>query len=402
MPSCGTFSMYDVGSFILFPRFSLCVNDSDDNLVSYRSIGREPCSRLDYAEPRAYPPSARPSKITQDDPSPSDDESTSTATTAAESDSDSDTISQSSPPSSTPPPAAVSQDVIPEDELLANTTKPLSQTLLSRLHDDPHDLPEVGSASTPAACENRTTFDSLKLHKIFGCRRFKNQQHLTSASDNARLIHTGELPPTIGDFATIVNPPKGKPLRKRRKFLDKFHMDIVFGDCVALGNFRYALLLVDVSTRYAWLYGLESLTSNEVIAALEAFQADAGRLPKKFHADFDKKLIGGGTLRWINKNKSKIIAANAGRQSSNGLVERTWRTIITMARAYITEKQVGREFWYYAILHAVLMINQVPGRLGRKLTSPFELVHGVKPDSRTWFELFSFATSRATSAAEFS
>ena len=35
------------------------------------------------------------------------------------------------------------------------------------------------------------------------------------------------------------------------------------------------------------------------------------------------------------------------------------------------------------------MINQVPGRLGRQLTSPFELVHGIKPDSSTWFELFS-------------
>ena len=35
------------------------------------------------------------------------------------------------------------------------------------------------------------------------------------------------------------------------------------------------------------------------------------------------------------------------------------------------------------------MMNQVPGRLGRKLTTPFELVHGVKPDSATWFELFS-------------
>ena len=60
-----------------------------------------------------------------------------------------------------------------------------------------------------------------------------------------------------------------------------------------------------------------------------------------------------------------------------------------MARAYITDKQVGREFWYYAISHAALMINQVPGRLGRKLTTPFELVHGAKPDSKTWFELFS-------------
>ena len=35
------------------------------------------------------------------------------------------------------------------------------------------------------------------------------------------------------------------------------------------------------------------------------------------------------------------------------------------------------------------MLNQIPGRLGRKLTTPFELVHGVKPDAATWFELFS-------------
>lgn len=35
------------------------------------------------------------------------------------------------------------------------------------------------------------------------------------------------------------------------------------------------------------------------------------------------------------------------------------------------------------------MINQVPRRPGRKLTTPFELVRGVKPDSSTWFELFS-------------
>lgn len=60
-----------------------------------------------------------------------------------------------------------------------------------------------------------------------------------------------------------------------------------------------------------------------------------------------------------------------------------------MARSYITEKQVGCEFWYFAIKHAAHMLNQVPGRLGCKLTTPFELVHGKKPDARTWFELFS-------------
>ena len=41
-------------------------------------------------------------------------------------------------------------------------------------------------------------------------------------------------------------------------------------------------------------------------------------------------------------NGYKIIAAPAGRQSSNGLVERIWHTIIQMAREFITENQVGR------------------------------------------------------------
>ena len=151
-------------------------------------------------------------------------------------------------------------------------------------------------------------------------------------------------------------------------------MDIVFGDCLSLGGFRYALMLVDVATRYCWIYGLPSLTSSHIVDALESFRADAGKIPRKFHSDFDKKLIGGKALKWIRTAGSRIIAAPAGRQSSNGLVERTWRTVVQMARAYVTEKQVGREFWYYAIAHAALMVNQVPGRLGRKLTTPFELL----------------------------
>ena len=144
------------------------------------------------------------------------------------------------------------------------------------------------------------------------------------ATSNDKLIHTGPLLPTLGAFATIANPPAGKPNRKRCRYLSKVHMDIVYGDCVALGGFRYALLLVDVATRCTWMYGLSSLTSSHIIDALEAFRADAEAMPRKFHTDFDKKLIGSKAMQFILKNKSKVIAANAGRQSSNGLVERTW------------------------------------------------------------------------------
>ena len=100
-------------------------------------------------------------------------------------------------------------------------------------------------------------------------------------------------------------------------------------------SFRYALLLVDVSTRYSWLFGMHSLTSSKIISALEAFRESAGGSPKRFHCDFDKKLIGGRALKWIREQKSSVIAAPAGGQSSNGLIECTWHTIIQMMRAYI-------------------------------------------------------------------
>ena len=60
-----------------------------------------------------------------------------------------------------------------------------------------------------------------------------------------------------------------------------------------------------------------------------------------------------------------------------------------MTRAFITKKKVGQAFWYFAVRHAAMMLNQVPGQLGLKLATPFELFHNYKPDSKKWFKLFS-------------
>jgi hypothetical protein len=63
--------------------------------------------------------------------------------------------------------------------------------------------------------------------------------------------------------------------------------------------------------------------------------------------------------------------------------------MVRMYCAYLTEKQMPRTFWYYAIKHAVRMMNMIPGRYNNKLNSPFMLVHGVRPDPRTWLTIFS-------------
>jgi hypothetical protein len=60
-----------------------------------------------------------------------------------------------------------------------------------------------------------------------------------------------------------------------------------------------------------------------------------------------------------------------------------------MAHAYLTERQMPRTFWFYAITHAARMMNAIPGKIHGRLASPFLLVHGVGHNERTWVPIFS-------------
>ena len=320
-PGCGFYSSYKYGLYLLFPEFILQEKDSYDNIVSYRSLGASYQGPIDYIEPKSTgskdmaSPSVRPSTInpkpTPHSPQiiPSDEESISSQTYL--------------PPyiniDCLPQPSTRIKPTEPSNTTLhKNSVEPLSIHTLNLFHIYASNLPTIPSSLTPAPCKNRTLFESLNIYRIFGCSQFRNQKHLTKAT-NASLVNSGLLPSTIGSFATISNTTKGKPTKKRRQFLDKVHMYIVFGDCVALGGHRYDLLLVDVATRYCWLYGMLSLSSTSINSALELFKADTGRLPHRFHSDFDRKLINGNALRWILSKGYNIIATPAGHQSSNGL-----------------------------------------------------------------------------------
>jgi hypothetical protein len=193
------------------------------HLVSFQAVGRDTNRTLDYKEPWQ---AARPAHVIPPDTDNTDDM---------------DLIKINIPdpkarplptphlpvkdkalpatPSVTPPEAdEVDNIVISDSDFVASAQKPLMRRQLAPIHDDPSSLPEVPPEYTPGPTENTTTFDTLRLHRIFGCRRFKNQNHITAASKNAELIKCGEMPSTIGDFVTINKPNKGKPLTKHRKF----------------------------------------------------------------------------------------------------------------------------------------------------------------------------------------
>jgi hypothetical protein len=128
-------------------------------------------------------------------------------------------------------------------------------------------------------------------------------------------------------------------------------MDIAFGDCLFVGGFQYALILVNCDTQYNWAFGLRNLSLDTILSAIWIFQAAAGSLARCFYCKCDHKLFGTAISKYLIDNQSKVVAAPAKWQSSNSLVESHWKTMVHMAHAYLTEKQIPRTFWFYAIVH---------------------------------------------------
>jgi Reverse transcriptase (RNA-dependent DNA polymerase) len=258
--------------------------------------------------------------------------------------------------------------------------------------DHPDTLP---CDKPPSSSPMLQRFTDQQLHRYFGFRNLKNWLDLESTGQNTIKVTKGnERPMEIGDVANIRYSRRNTtPVPRPAHYLETVHMDIGYGDCVSIGGFRYVLILIDRTTRFQWLYGLRSLTQSHIIAALEKFHADAGGLPQKIYTDFDPKLISGETEKWlltrIPSRPCRISAAPSGRQNENGLVERAWQTTVAMARAYITDMQMPRTFWFWALRHATQVSNYIPCKVNGELTTSFELVHGVKPDYRVLFRLFS-------------
>ncbi len=141
-------------------------------------------------------------------------------------------------------------------------------------------------------------------------------------SCNGKWVDGGEFPPSLGSFATIPKAKRGQPLNKTRYlYLDAVRMDITFGNCLSVGGYKYALILVNHATQYNWTFGLKLLSSECILSALCLFRAAAGSLAHCFYCNCDAKLFGSAISEYLINNNSKVVAAPAKRQSANGLVE---------------------------------------------------------------------------------
>ena len=194
-----------------------------------------------------------------------------------------------------------------------------------------------------------------------------------------------------GETATIHSAKKNKlPSTPPLRYGHTWHMDIGFGPCTSIGGIKYTLLLVDKATRYKFVYGLTNLKSS-LQDALSQFLLDSNTQPVLIRTDYDTKLMGGKSLRLLKKAGIKVQAAPPKRQHQNGLVERHWQTVVTMARNWLRSSLLPTKYWFYAIKRACEVCNILPTHHLSTVTTPYELVFNEKVDYRQLFPMFSTA-----------
>ena len=119
--------------------------------------------------------------------------------------------------------------------------------------------------------------------------------------DNVKLDNTpldAVLDP--GAFATMRKKDRNtQPVPRLLQFGDVFHIDIVFGPEISIGNIHYGLLFTDRYSCMTYLYPFQNLTT-DIKRQMEAFFAHIRMVPRRIISDFDTKLIGGHARDYLN------------------------------------------------------------------------------------------------------
>ena len=238
------------------------------------------------------------------------------------------------------------------------------------------------------------------LYEYFGYRNIDHLlKHLpTIAQDNVNLKRSrDDVLQSTGQYSTIhKNNSNKSPLQRYEQFGTTFHMDIGYGSETAIEGVKYCLFLIDRATRQKYTYPLKNLQGSSIKTQFQQFHTDIGLTPKRIITDCDKKLLEGEMGQYMREEKIKITGAPRGRQNQNGLAERNWYMCVRMARSWLSAANLPPKFWYYAIKRAAEVSNYFPILHGTRITTPFEMAHGERPDYRTLFPIFSVGYIRDT------
>ena len=176
------------------------------------------------------------------------------------------------------------------------------------------------------------------------------------------------------------------PLKASRatQVFDKIHSDIlVIGDH-SIGGAKYALTFVDEASGYLWVHPVSDKSADTILKhfrdlvtwALNQF----GKRVHILHSDNGGEFVNNSMAEYLAEQGITHHTIVPHRHEMNGLAERLNRTLADGVRSMLADSGLSVGYWAEAITY----LAQVRNSCGRSFlppsVTPYELVHGRKPD----------------------
>ena len=123
-------------------------------------------------------------------------------------------------------------------------------------------------------------------------------------------------------------------------------------------NFKNYLLIVDAYSKIPKLYGMENITTAEVMDKLDMFQSRFGKIDQFGWLDLERISADAGTQFTLTEFKEecktrgvRLTLAAPEHQEMNGQVEVTWRTLRTIAHALMVHARVPEVYVHFALMY---------------------------------------------------
>ena len=163
------------------------------------------------------------------------------------------------------------------------------------------------------------------------------------------------------------------------KPLERVHTDVAGPiDPRSREGFRYIINFVDEYSSMIFVYFLRS--KDESHTALKQFIADVSPIGhiKEIHSDNGGEYLSEQFRDVLIENRIKQTTTASHTPYQNGKAERSWRSLLDMARCLLTDANLSKPFWTYSVRHAQYLRNRSYQR--RTQSTAYELFTNIKPD----------------------
>ncbi|XP_067949474.1 uncharacterized protein [Watersipora subatra] len=143
---------------------------------------------------------------------------------------------------------------------------------------------------------------------------------------------------------------------------------------------KYIISFIDEYSSMLFLYFLRS--KEESHRALKRFLSDVTPIGnvQEIHSDNGGEYTGTEFQNVLLDNKIKFTSTAPYSPYQNGKAERNWRSLLEMSRCLLSDANLSKNLWTYAVRHAQYLRNRSYQRRTNK--TAYELLTNHKPDMR--------------------